>query len=161
MDVVYELARSFYDRLVAEYRVGEVIVFDDEIVRSFTIRQGSEEHVFERDEATWRYKLEPDLPLDQEKVTNLLLQLHDMKTDRFVVYSTEDLSPYGLADPFLIVTVELEDGSSAVLHVSNRTCSTDPQQRRYAGSSGVSGVFLLSPDTVDRLSVSLADLEAG
>ncbi|MCH7994774.1 MAG: DUF4340 domain-containing protein [Planctomycetes bacterium] len=159
VDTVYELAQSFNDRLAAEYRVGEVVVFDDEVVRSFTISRGSEEHVFERDEATWRYKLEPDLPLDQEKVTNLLLQLHDMKTERFVVYSTEDLSPYGLADPFLVATVELEDGSSVALHVSNRTCSADPQHRRYAGSDGVPGVFLLSPDTVDRLSVSLADLE--
>lgn len=161
VDAVFELGRPFYDRLAAEYRVGEVVVFDDEIVRSFTIRHGSEEHVFERDEATWRYKLEPDLPLDQEKVTNLLLQLHDMKTERFVVYSTEDLSPYGLADPFLVATVELEDGSSVALHVSSRTCSADPRQRRYAFSSGASGVFLLAPDTVDRLSVSLAALEGG
>ena len=80
--------------------------------------------------------------------------------DSFVVGSTEDLSPYGLTDPFLVATVELEDGSSVALRVSNRTCSADPRQRRYAGSSGVSGVFLLAPDTIDRLSVSLADLEA-
>ena len=117
--------------------------------------------MFERDEATWRYKLEPDLPLDQEKVTNLLLQLHDMKTERFAVYSTDDLSPYGLADPFLVATVELEDGSSVTLSVSSQSCGADSQNRRYAAASGVSGVFLLSPDTVDRLSVSLADLEAG
>ena len=161
VDIVYELARSFYDRLSAEYRVGEVLVFDDETVRRLTIRQGSEEHVFERTDATWRYKAEPDLPLDQEKVTNLLLQLHDMKTERFAVYSTDDLSPFGLADPFLVATVELEDGSTVALHVSDRTCSADPQHRRYAGSSGVSGVFLLPQDIVDRLSVSLADLEAG
>ena len=161
VDIVYELARSFYDRLSAEYRVGEVLVFDDETVRRFTIRQGSEEHVFERTDATWRYKAEPDLPLDQEKVTNLLLQLHDMKTERFAVYSTDDPSSFGLADSFLVATVELEDGSTVALHVSNQTCSADSQHRRYAGSSGVSGVFLLPPDVVDRLSVSLANIEAG
>ena len=155
VDTVYELERSFHDRLAAEYRVGEVIVFDDEVVRRFTIRQGSEEHVFERDEATWRYKLEPDLPLDQEKVTNLLLQLHDMKTDRFAVYSTEDLSSYGLADPYLVATVELEDGSFVKLSVSSQSCEGDSQNRRFAGAIGVSGVFLLSSDTIDRLSVSL------
>ncbi|MCH8148568.1 MAG: DUF4340 domain-containing protein, partial [Planctomycetes bacterium] len=157
--IVYELAPPFYDRLAAEYRVGGVIAFDDETVRSFTITQGSDSHVFQRDDAKWRYQAEPDLPLDQEKVTNLLLQLHDIKTERFVVHSAEDQAGYGLADPFLVATVEMEDGTSVSLSVSRQSCEADSRKRRYAAASSVSGVFLLSPDSLDRLSVSLDDLE--
>jgi hypothetical protein len=157
---VYLLARKFYDQIFAEYRTEEVLAFDESVVRGFAIRKGDDVHAFERGGDGWTYQAEPDLPLDTTKVENLLLQLKDLKTERYVAYGDADLDAFGLAQPYHEVTVTLDDGSAKVLWVSDQLCPEDPDKGFYASVQGERGVFLLAPATVRRFAVSLDALES-
>jgi hypothetical protein len=156
---IYQLTREFYDRLFAEYRTDEVLTFDESSVRQFAIRKGDDAHAFERADDRWTYQSEPDLPLDTKKVDNLLLQLKDLRTERYAAYGSDDLGPFGLGEPYHEVTVTLDDGSAKVLLVSDQACPADPQKGLYATVQGQGDVFLLSPATVERFAVSLDTLE--
>ena len=157
---IYEVTEAFYDSLFAEFRTNEVLQFDDAQVDRFTIRSGDETHTFEHREENWIYQAEPDLPLDSKKVHNLLLQLQDLKTERYVRYAEEDLATYGLSEPAHLVTVTLKDGTSHTVRVSSEQAPLQGKDRGfYAAIDGRPGVFLLTSDTVQRFLVSLPDLE--
>jgi hypothetical protein len=158
---VYEVGKEFYDRLLQEYRTDEVLAFDDATVQHFSIRSGNDTHAFKRSGDRWIYEAEPDLPLDAKKVDNLLLQMKDLHTQRYVTHTADDLAGYGLADPFHRVTVALEDGSIHTLLVSNRICNRDPKKGYYATLDGSNGVFLVARTDAQRFKISLDDLEAG
>jgi len=159
VDSVYEIGRNVYDLLLGEYRDGEVISFEADKAVRFTVQRGDDSQVLQRTDGNWTYEPEPDLPLDQTKVANLLTQMHDISTDRFVAHVAEDLAPYGLTEPQQVVTVELSEGSPVTLRIGGR-CAKDAERRHYAAVDGVSGVFLVPPDTGNRLRVSLDELEA-
>lgn len=159
VDSVYEIGRNVYDLLLGEYRDGEVISFEADKAVRFTVQRGDDSQVLQRTDGNWTYEPEPDLPLDQTKVANLLTQMHDISTDRFVAHVAEDLAPYGLTEPQQVVTVELSEGSPVTLRIGGR-CAKDAERRHYAAVDGVSGGFLVPPDTGNRLRVSLDELEA-
>ena len=157
---IYQLARKIYERVFEEYRTGETLTFDESTVRRFAIRKGDETHTFERADDRWMYQAEPDLPLEAKKVDNLLLQLKDLKTERYAAYEDGRLDSYGLAQPFHEITVTMEDASSRILVVSDQTCPRDSKRRQYAIVQDQPGVFLLSKATVERFAVALDTLEA-
>jgi hypothetical protein len=133
--------------------------FDGDLVRQLSVRRGDETHVFTKTEDRWIYQPEPDLPLDSAKVENLLLQVRDLRTERYVAHVLEDLATYALSDPFHEVSVTLEDETNHVLWVSDRVGTAGKNKGYYATVQGGNGVFLLTPDSVERFKVSLDDLE--
>ena len=161
---VYRLDRPVYDTLLTEYRSDTVLEFDDASVSRFSIQTGGKTHSFERSQdpagARWTYSALPDLPLDNDKVKNLLAQLADLRTSRYAVYKVDDLGAFGLTTPAHIVVVDNEDGSQATLRVSSTACARDPDAGRYATVEGRPGVFLLTDDMIARFAVSLDELEA-
>ena len=160
--VVYELTPDLHRMLLDSYRSDEVLSFDAEKVVRFSIRSGDVEHSFERRGEDWIYRAEPDLPLDAQKVENLLLQLGDLRSSGCVhhtVPSDESLQAMGLATPHDDITVALDDGKQIRLRVSQQACATEPTVGRYATSDTTAGVFLLPTDAVKRYTVSLSELE--
>jgi len=135
--------------------------FEDDKVRRLSIRTGDRAHVFERQEDRWVYQTEPDLPLDSKKIDNLLLQVRDLRTDRYVSHIMDDPAMYGLTDPFHEVVIWLEDDTSRVLWVSSEQGDDGTRTNRgfYATVKGVDGVFLLTADSVKRFEISLDELE--
>jgi len=158
---IYEVAGDFHKQLLAEYRTDRVLEFDDAQVRRLSIRHGDESHIFVRDGDRWIYEAEPDLPLDAKKVDNLLLQVRDLRTDRYVCYVVDDLSTYGLTEPAHEATVTLDDGTSRTLRVSARKSERRDESGVYATVEEGDGVFLLSEASLSRFQVSLDELEAG
>ena len=157
---IYQLSGESYDQLFAEYRTDEVWTFDESSVRHFAIKKGDVAHAFERADDRWTYQSEPDLPLDTNKVENLLLQLKDLRTQRYVTHGSDDPEPFGLVKPHHEITITLDDGTTKVLSVSDQACPADPENGFYATVQGQRGVFLLSPATVERFAVSLDTLES-
>jgi hypothetical protein len=153
---IFRVQRSFYERLFVEYRLREILSFNEQNVERFEIRHGEQAHAFVRDGDTWQYETEPDLPLDQAAVTNLLLQLGDLKTDRFAACAMDE--SFGLDQPSDHVTIVLPDQPALQLSVSATQCSADPNHGHYAMVAGRPGVFLLSPDTLGRFQVALDKL---
>lgn len=157
---IYEVTGDFHKQLLAEHRTDRVLAFDDARVRRMSIRHGDESHVFIRDGDRWVYEAEPDLPLDAKKVDNLLLQVRDLRTDRYVRYVVDELAAYGLAEPAHEVTVTLDDGTSQTLRVSARKSAHPDEGGVYATVQEGDGVFLLSEASLSRFQVSLDELEA-
>ncbi len=158
---VYQVNSDVYQKLMLEYRAGDGLAFEDAKVRRFTLRSGDAIDTFERKDGKWVYTLEPDLPLDTAKVNNLLLQIKDLKTERFVEHAAKDLAAYGLVPPAQQADVSMEDGTELSLLVSSRSPEKGTDRGLYAAVKGRPGVFLLAPDAAKRLQVVLQDLEAG
>ncbi len=156
---VYEVSADFYNQLFAELRTAEVMTFENAKVRQFSIRKAGQTHAFSKSESKWTYQSEPDLPLDGKKVDNLLLQLKDLKTERYVRSGVDDLAALGLSSPHIEVTVMLEDGTKRVLRVSEKGHDREGDKGRYATIDDGRDVFLLTEETLKRIDVSLPDLE--
>jgi hypothetical protein len=105
------------------------------------------------------FQPEPDLPLSKTKVDNLLLQLQDLKTQRYVAYGVTDPSGFGLDAPATTVTISLANGSERTLRVSSQQATHGPDRGFYASVDDSREVMLLSPETVARFSVRIEDLE--
>ena len=156
---IYEVSADFYNELVAEYRTDRVLEFDDAEVGQFSIRSGEDAHMFVRVDERWTYQAEPDLPLDDSEVKNLLLQIRDLRTPRYVRYAADDLAAFGLSAPAHEVTVSLEDGTDHTLLVSNVKGNDGTENGFYAMMKNRGDVFLLPTDATKRFEVSLEDLE--
>lgn len=155
----YEVSMDFFDKFFAEYRTSEVLTFDDSSVDEFAIRNHQQDHGFVRKGKEWTYQPEPDLPLDAAKVDNLLLQLKDLETHRYLGNPNADLETLGLTNPAHNVTITLDDGTTRTLLVSDKTCTRYPEDGFYATVPGRGDVFLLMPDVVNRFTVTLDELE--
>ena len=156
---VYEVAASLLDQLQADYRERRVLTFDESAVVRFTIRHGESAHGFERVAGSWRYAAEPDWPVDQQKVQNLLLQLGDLKLERFIAYGVSDLGPFGLAAPAHEAVIEFAEGDPLRLAIADQQCHAASSASHFACRLGDGAVFLITPETLDRLAVSLDELE--
>jgi len=157
--VIYEVSRSLFDLLTAEYRAAGGMDFVPADVTRFSIRTAGSTFGFERRNDVWVYEAEPDLPLDKKKVDNLLLQLKDLKVERYVAYGVDDLSAFGLSSPATEISVKLADGPEMTLSVASLPCENRPADGLYANRAGDNEVFLLKPDELARLEVRLPELE--
>jgi hypothetical protein len=157
---IYQVHPDVYQKLSQEFRTHEVMGFDDTKVTRFEFRSEDGAHTFEKRNGTWVYVPEPDLPLDSTKVTNLLLQLKDIRTERYVRHETEALSEFGLDRPAREANVRLDDGSEMTLLISGSSPARGVEKGNFATVKDRKGVFLLAPDTITRLTVVLPDLEA-
>lgn len=156
---IYEVPADFYKLLFDEYRTTEVLTFDDTKVKQLSIRKGDQTHVFVKGEGRWTYQAEPDLPLDAKKVDNLLLQVKDLKTERYVRNAADDLATFGLSTPSHEVAVTLDDGTRRVLRVSSQINDKETDKGHYARIDDKRDVFLLAADMLKRVEVSLPELE--
>ena len=96
----------------------------------------------------------------RERVDNLLLQIRDLRTQRYIRHAAGDLATFGLSAPSQEVAVLLKDGTSRVLWVSDQLGGDGTDKGFYAAVKGRSGVFLLTTDSAKRFEVSLDELES-
>jgi len=167
---IYELTPDVLATLRAEYRTPELFSFQDSQATAVTAfdNQGRP-MTFRKQGDKWQCAASPDLPIDPKKVTNLLLQIKDIKTDRYVALAAGDLSVFGLDQPWRSVTVELEGGATVGLLISERQCGKDKEHRHFAMLEDAAGpasagstpasVFLLPSDALTRCTVELAEFE--
>lgn len=157
---VYRVTQALFDQLGREYRSDRILDFAEDKVERFSIQKGDQEHVFQKQGDRWVYQAEPDLPLDATKVKNLLLQIRDLRCSLFARYDGEGTAEMGLETPVHTVTVTVADSAALTLRVSSELAGSGPERGHYATASGTEGVFLLTPDSLKRIEVSLANLEA-
>jgi len=154
---VYVLDPTVHDALTAELRARNLFDFESAAVRRVTVQGPDGEDGFIRDDG-WRYAAEPDIPVDAKKVDNYVVQLADLKAERFVAFGVapDDLSRYGLDNPQWRVTVQVDDEEQTLL-VSPAVCDKVPGQLQYAMMDGVDEVFLVSPNTIQRFRIALSE----
>lgn len=157
--VVYNLARKDYEGFLADYHGKAVFEAEDAEVASLSVMSSGVTHRFNKNGDGWTYAAEPDLPLDDAKVKDLVLQVLDMNLKRYVAYGVTDFSTYGLNAPGRTIRLTTDDGKSTVLLVSAKVCMADRDKCLYAVIKGSGAVFLLKPDVVSRFDISIDDYE--
>jgi hypothetical protein len=156
---IYSIKKEAYQQLLAEYRTDRVLDFDEKRVRKFSTRHGDKKLSFEKKGDRWICDAEPDLPLDSKKVENALVQIRDLRTQRYVRNAATDLSPFGLANPGREVGITLDDGSELGLMVAESPAQGGGEMGHFAVTKGTNDVLLLPPDSLGKLDVSVAALE--
>ncbi len=158
-EVIYQVADAIYKQAMLEYRLEKVFDFSEDDVTQFSISTGETVHEFIRAGDRWTYRWEPDLPLDEAKVKNLLLKVRDLRTERFVAHGVTDLAAYGLIKASKLVQVQLGDGKSVTLSIADVACQGDPDKGLFARIDDGDEIFLIKPAEADRMTVSLDELE--
>jgi len=156
---IYEVVQAFHEQLTAEYRTDRVLEFDDTKVTKFSVRKGEITNAFESRGEKWVCEAEPDLPLDAAKVRNLLIQIQDLRTDRYVVHDGADFAALGLSSPTDEIDVTMDDGTVHRLLVSSTSAKDGSAIGVYAAVAGRTDAFVLTHDALKRFAVSLDELE--
>lgn len=156
---IFEIGKDVYDSVTAELRTPDVFSFDVSKVKQFTVRNGDQRHTFAKSGASWTYQQEPALPLEAKKVDNLLLQIKDMKTEKYNQYGATDLAKFCLTAPQYEVEVQVEEAPPLTLSVSGDSCPAQKTPNHFAMIQGQDAVFSLTEEMFKRLRLSLGDLE--
>jgi len=158
--IVYTLEAPLHDKLLAEYRGKSIFKFEQPQVTAITVTGPAGTDGFTKNGEKWKYVPDADIPIDATKVTNLLVRISDLKLDRYVGYgiSDADKARYGLDKPAYTVTIQA-DKKDTTLRVSSSVCEAVPGQCHYAMMEGSDAVFLVSPSTIQRFTISIDEFE--
>ncbi len=156
---VYQLRPVDFDVMLAEFRNRNVFDFQQSQSVSVSVTNGAQSLKFDKKDEGWVFASEPDLPIDQAKVTNLIIQMQDLKLKRYVAYNIDDPGKFGLDTPRRIVTVATDENRTYQLLISSKTCEKDAENSLYAIIGGTKDVFLITTDSAARFDVTLDDIE--
>jgi len=164
-ELIYEIDPLIRTHLLAELHDRRIFRFSSSQVVGLTLELEKERHDFAKREDKWVYLTDP-IPIDEQKVTDLIDALRDMRTHRFVSYHATDLERFGLDDPAKQVVITLDDGTTYRLLVANDGPDRGEDRRsRYAvvrkgeQDAGPWKVFLLKPEQIRKFDKRLSDFE--
>lgn len=158
-DALYEVPESVLEAVRADVHSKSFWSFEMSQVTSVTVTSGDTSHGFNRGPEGWYYAQEPALPIDGKKVDNLVLQLGDLKLQKFVAYNVESMGTYGLDNPAQSVTISTDEGRTLELMISRKERAANEEGSVFAAVKGWPHVFLLTPATVSRVSVDMDEFE--
>ena len=97
--------------------LSEVLVtdFNKDDVTGLTVSGDYELKLVKGDDGVWKEESIPEKAIKQESVNMLLSEIDNITTSETVIEAPEDLSQYGLDEPFRTITAELSDGTSVTL----------------------------------------------
>jgi len=158
---IYQTDREVYDRLTGELRDAQLCAHSaDEFVGFSIATSDGKTEGFTHSGDKWTYDGEPDLPLDQVKVGELVAKMAGLTATRFVRHKASGSGELGLGSPDLTIKAGFADGSSWDLAAFHGPESSGGVDGYYATSSAWPGVALLAGSSVDSLRVDVAKLEA-
>lgn len=91
-------------------------------------------------EGVWKSESEPDRPINQDYVKNMLNIIDDVKAERLVNDAPSDLSEYGLSEPSVYLQAEQSDGKALTLKIGDESAGGEGY---YALVNGKKTVYLL------------------
>ena len=103
-----------------------------------------EVHLVKTDDI-WTESSLPDETIKESTVNTLLNEIANITTTETVVEAPEDLSQYGLEEPFRTITAVLSDGTQVVIYVGNKS---DLLSEYYIKVEGDDNVYLVSSNIV-------------
>lgn len=157
--MIWELDARLYEDATAEVHDRQITRFEVANVVDLSFEQPEGAVALRKSGEEWRYLPDPLVPIDKQKVTDVLNGLRELKTHRFVDYAAADLAKYGLASDTQGLVIGLDTGERTEIRLSKAGPSDDPDKSRYAMLAGSKKVFLLKDDQVKKFSQKLADFE--
>lgn len=155
-----EVDAGVYDDLAAEVRDRKVMGAAGDDVENVRILTGKDVFELRRKNDTWEYTGDRYVKIDEEKVKKYLDEFKELKADKFAAHKTpaaEQVKEFGLDAPQMSVELRPRQGKLARLVVG----SAGPGKglSRYATATGVTGVFVLTDDTIGKLTKGLDDFK--
>lgn len=103
----------------------------------------------------WISEEEPERPIKQSNVTQILNAIKEIKADRVVTEKAESLAEYGLEEPESLLEVSLKDGSTVTIKVGKELINSEG----YYGMVNNDGkVYQLSSDLGSALQFANTEL---
>lgn len=118
----------------------DVTNFNKDDVTELIVSGDHDVHLVKTDD-TWTESSLPDETISESTVNMLLNEIDNITTDETVVEAPEDLSEYGLDEPFRTITAVLSDGSQVVIYAGNKS---DLLSEYYIKVEGDDNVYLVS-----------------
>ena len=122
----------------------DVTNFNKDDVTELILSGDHEVHLVKTDDA-WTESSLPDETIKESTVNTLLNEIANITTTETVVEAPEDLSQYGLEEPFRTITAVLSDGTQVVIYAGNKS---DLLSEYYIKVEGDDNVYLVSSNIV-------------
>jgi hypothetical protein len=126
-------------------------------INSLHYKYGDADLTLVKEGDTWKSKSEPDRPINQDYVNNMLGKISDISAERLVAEAPDNLSDYGLAQPVSFLQATLADGSTVTLQVGNEVSTKDGY---YALVNEDKKVYLLGSNYISGLQYNNSDMNA-
>jgi|GEM_PF-87907 len=154
-ELVYELSRAAVDDLGAELVRRELLDFDKAKAQRITVARKGGELVLARTGQGWSIeKPAPAGPASAAKVDALLGALATLRAERVAEYAPASAG-HGLGKPAAAVTVEVEGGKAAVLHLGD---GLDSGARRYVKVPDRASVFVVDKSVAEKIEAPAEEL---
>jgi len=133
------------------YRDKRIITFKPDDISKFTIeRKGSPLISIRKQNEEWILTEPVDVKGDQSRINEILNILQTQKINEFVSETGENLSQYGLDDPYINLKIHLKD-TDAVHHLFIGNPTTESCKFNFARKEGTPHVFSISKDIIEKL----------
>lgn len=154
--VVGQIEDSVYKKLVAPLRDLKLLDLKPDDVKSVAIRYDSTDIELIREADGWRYKADPYVKIDADKVKTYLETFDGLEADKWAAHSAPDAKKFGLDKPMVTVVVAPKKGEAVTIVVGGKVGDTDD---RYATITGVAGAAVLPSSKCDKLKTELKGLK--
>jgi hypothetical protein len=108
-------------QIAEENKKEKVLAVDAADVTGVTLTYGDREIVLSKSDAGWRVTKPVDAPADEITVKNLINAIADAESKKTIDDPPQDLTKFGLAQPFVIVKLTAKDKTVPELKVGNTT----------------------------------------
>lgn len=147
------------DKPISELRdlslLGELSQYE---ISSLSVRNPSGSFALGKQDAEWKLKSPVDGPADDSEVSSLLSEITSAKATEVASENATDLTIYGLAQPDIIVTAQLQAGGERELRIGLKT---EAGTRSYfAKSSDRAPIYKIDQTLYDKLNIKVATLRS-
>jgi len=158
-DLIYELDNKVFEDATAEMHLHKIATFEVDEVRDLAFNTSVADIAFHKTGKKWTYVIDPHLPIDDNKITEVLNVFRDFSTHRFVDYDVKDVAKYKLDQNVDKVTITTNGARKIEILLSKVGPKGDPDKSKYAMLADTKKVFLLKGDQVDKFAQKLEDFE--
>lgn len=142
----YFLIRSHDFETKEELPEVSVTDFNKDDVTELTVSGDNALKLVKGGDGVWTEASIPEEPIQQESVNMLLSEIDNITTSETVIESPEDLSQYGLDEPFRTITATLSDGTTVTIHAGAKS---DLLSKYYVKTEGSKTVYMVDSYIVE------------
>lgn len=142
----YFLIRSHDFETKEELPEVSVTDFNKDDVTELTVSGDNALKLVKGGDGVWTEASIPEEPIQQESVNMLLSEIDNITTSETVIESPEDLSQYGLDEPFRTITATLSDGTAVTIHAGAKS---NLLSKYYVKTEGSETVYMVDSYIVE------------
>jgi len=113
---------------------------DPDLIDTIYFKNENADMTLIRENDTWVSTADKERPIKQNYVQNMINLVDEIKAERIISEKPDDLSQYGLENPFAYIKATQSDGKSVALSLGNKVTGG---QGYYAKLDGKDTVFIL------------------